>query len=213
MALMNGLSMLGTTMYTVITVILSGNFGYRTSHGTRSALLSKSKSKSHCDWRSVGRSVGQSVSKPWCRAPLIVTVWQLRSRFCGAPSLTRGRMSFVYAAGPCQRSLSWVHILLSQIWDFPFRRLLRLEGHGGGIRPRLHTGFLFFSILWKYKPGVASNGINFLPNFTQICPAFLGIETSVDKHARDAKWHTILTRAIQRKRKKKNKLFNKITSF
>jgi hypothetical protein len=28
------------------------------------------------------------------------------------------------------------HILLSQIWDFPFRRLLWLTG--GGIRPRLH---------------------------------------------------------------------------
>jgi hypothetical protein len=44
-------------------------------------------------------------------------------------------MSFVYAADPCQRSLSGSeslrtgdHILLSQIWDFPFRRLLRLEG-------------------------------------------------------------------------------------
>jgi hypothetical protein len=29
------------------------------------------------------------------------------------------------------------HILLSQIRDFPFRRLLRLAG---GIRPRFHTG-------------------------------------------------------------------------
>jgi hypothetical protein len=30
--------------------------------------------------------------------------------FCGAPSLTRGRVSFVHAAGPCQRSLSRVRV-------------------------------------------------------------------------------------------------------
>jgi hypothetical protein len=30
------------------------------------------------------------------------------------------------------------HILLSQLWDFAFRRLLR---HGGGIRSRLRTGY------------------------------------------------------------------------
>jgi hypothetical protein len=34
------------------------------------------------------------------------------------------------------------HILLSQIWCFHFRRLLRLAGHGGGIRPRIHRGAL-----------------------------------------------------------------------
>jgi hypothetical protein len=39
---------------------------------------------------------GRSVSKSWCRAPfgahdqIFITVWQLR--FCGAPSLTRGRV-------------------------------------------------------------------------------------------------------------------------
>jgi hypothetical protein len=44
-------------------------------------------------------------------------------------------LSFVCASGPCQRSLSRSQslgtcdrILLSQIWDFPFRRLLRLAG-------------------------------------------------------------------------------------
>jgi hypothetical protein len=31
-------------------------------------------------------------------------------------------------------------ILLSQIRDFPFRRLLRLAGYTGGIRPFLHMG-------------------------------------------------------------------------
>jgi hypothetical protein len=97
-------------------------------------LKSKSNSKSHCDWR--------SVSKPWCRAPsgahdqIFVTVWHLGSCFLwGALSDERTGLSFIYAAGPYQRSLSRVlvlgtldHILLSQIWDFPFRRLLQLAG-------------------------------------------------------------------------------------
>jgi hypothetical protein len=60
---------------------------------------SKSKSKSHCDWR--------PVSKSWCRAPfgaydqIFSTVWQLRScLFCGAPSLTRGRVCLLSESLP-----------------------------------------------------------------------------------------------------------------
>jgi hypothetical protein len=63
-------------------------------------------------------------------------VWQLRSWIRGAPSLTRGRVCLLYvplalastvfleslSLGTCDR------ILLSHIWDFPFRRLLRLAG-------------------------------------------------------------------------------------
>jgi hypothetical protein len=42
---------------------------------------------------------------------IFFTVWHLRSGFCGAPSLTRGRVFFfVYAAGPCQHSLSLVRV-------------------------------------------------------------------------------------------------------
>jgi hypothetical protein len=47
-------------------------------------------SKSHCDWRSVSQS--------WCRNSsgahdqIFITIWQLRSCFCGAPSLTWGRV-------------------------------------------------------------------------------------------------------------------------
>jgi hypothetical protein len=54
----------------------------------------KSKSKSHCDW--------QTISKSWCRTPsaardhIFITLWQLRSCFCGAPSLTRGRVCLLY---------------------------------------------------------------------------------------------------------------------
>jgi hypothetical protein len=56
------------------------------------------KWKPHCDWR----SVSQSVSKSWRRTPsgahnqIFITVWQLRSCFYGAPSLTRGRVCLLY---------------------------------------------------------------------------------------------------------------------
>jgi hypothetical protein len=45
---------------------------------------------------------GQSISKSWCRAPsgahdqIFITLWQLRSCFCGTPSLTRGRVCLLY---------------------------------------------------------------------------------------------------------------------
>jgi hypothetical protein len=66
----------------------------------------------------------------------------------GALTDARSGLSFVYAAGSCQRSLSRVRIS----WDLgPYFTVshLRLpfsspsydsQGHGGGIRPRLHTG-------------------------------------------------------------------------
>jgi hypothetical protein len=63
---------------------------------------------------------GHSVSKSWYRAPsgvyeqISVTVWQLRSCFLwGALSDQRTGLSFVHAAGPCQRSLSRVRFS----WD------------------------------------------------------------------------------------------------
>jgi hypothetical protein len=67
---------------------------------------------------------------------IFITFWQLQSCFCGAPSLTRGRICFfnmllVLTSIVFLGSESFGtrdHILLSQIWDFPFRRLLRLAG-------------------------------------------------------------------------------------
>jgi hypothetical protein len=87
-------------------------------------------------------TVSQSVSKSWCQAPsgahdqIFITVWQLRSCFCGAPSLTRRQVCLSYmllalasAVFPGSESLrTRDHILLSQIWDFPFLRLLQLAG-------------------------------------------------------------------------------------
>jgi hypothetical protein len=67
---------------------------------------------------------------------IFITVWQLRSCFCGAPSLTRGWVCLLYMLLALARAIFLEseflgtpnHILLSQIWDFPFRRLLRLAG-------------------------------------------------------------------------------------
>jgi hypothetical protein len=93
-----------------------------------------SKSKSHSDWR--------SVSKSWCQAPsgahdqVFITLWQLRSCFCGAPSLTRGWVCLLYMLLAFASAVflgsesvgARDHILESQIWASPFRRLLRLAG-------------------------------------------------------------------------------------
>jgi hypothetical protein len=92
---------------------------------------SKSKSKSHYDWR--------SVSKSWCRAPsgthdqIFITVWLLQSCFCGAPSLTRGQVCLFYMllalpaqsfSGPSPFGLAIIFYSLRL--EFSFRRLLRL---------------------------------------------------------------------------------------
>jgi hypothetical protein len=97
---------------------------------------------------------GESVSKSWCRAPsgtrgqIFITIWQLRSCFCREPSLTRGRVcllcmllalaSAVFLASETLGTRD--HIFLSQIRDFLFVASYDSQGHGGSIRPRLHTG-------------------------------------------------------------------------
>jgi hypothetical protein len=91
-----------------------------------------------------GQSVSQSVSQSWCQAQsgahdqIVIIVWQLLSCYCGAPSLTRGRVcllseslsaviSHLSVRPPC---VGWVEYLhrepasrrrrrkgKSQIWD------------------------------------------------------------------------------------------------
>jgi hypothetical protein len=65
---------------------------------------------------------------------IFISLWQLRACFSGAPTLTRGRVCLLYTLLAFasvvffgSESL-WTrdHILLSQIWGFPFRRLLWL---------------------------------------------------------------------------------------
>jgi hypothetical protein len=104
-------------------------------------LLLLSKSKSHYDWRSVSQSVSQSVSKSWCRAPsrthdqifscyyLTVTVLFLWGALSdeGTGLLYYMLLGLPNAIFLESESLgNRDHILLSQIWDFPFRRLFRL---------------------------------------------------------------------------------------
>jgi hypothetical protein len=95
---------------------------------------------------------GQSISKSWYRAHYCFTVMVLF--LWDALSDNTTGMSFVYVASPCQRShfrvqVPWDprHILLSQIWDFFLVASYNLQGHGGGIRLRLHTGVLQLSSL------------------------------------------------------------------
>jgi hypothetical protein len=90
-------------------------------------IKSKSNSKSHCDWRSFSQQV--LVSSPiWGSWPDIyycltvtVLIWW------GALSDARTGLSVVHAAGfhGSEYLGTRDHILPSQIWDFPFRRLLR----------------------------------------------------------------------------------------
>jgi hypothetical protein len=79
----------------------------------------------------VSRPVCPGIKHPSGACCLIITVLFLWS----ALSDERTSLSFVYAADTLQCSPSWVRgpmvsrpYLLSQIWDFPFRSLLRLAG-------------------------------------------------------------------------------------
>jgi hypothetical protein len=88
------------------------------------------------DRRSAGQSVLEYSTHLGLTTRSLLLVWQLRSCSCGAPSLTRGRVCLLYmllalasAVFLWSESLGTRdHILLSQIWDFPFRHLLRLAG-------------------------------------------------------------------------------------
>jgi hypothetical protein len=128
------------------TITITINLQLNPSSLTAEASL-HSASRSATDYKQVKVSRShiatddQSVGWSWCRAPSgahdeVFTVLQLRSCFCGAPSLTRWRVCLLYmllvlASAVFLGSESHGtrdHILLSQIWDFPFRHLLRLAG-------------------------------------------------------------------------------------
>jgi hypothetical protein len=75
-----------------------------------------------------------------------ITIWQLRSCFCGAPSLTRGLVCLCCWPLPAQSfsgpsSLGLVTLFYSLRFETSlFVASYDSQGYGGGIRPRLHTG-------------------------------------------------------------------------
>jgi hypothetical protein len=107
-----------------------------------------SKSKSHCDWRSVSQKV--LVSSPiWGSCPDIYYCFDSCGLvLCGAPSLKRGRVYLLYMLlalpaqsflGPSPFGLATVYYCLKFETSL-FVASYDSQGHGGGIRPRLHTG-------------------------------------------------------------------------
>jgi hypothetical protein len=111
---------------------------------------------------------GQSASLSWYKAPIwglrpdifsvrnTEYVWKLRSWFRGAPSLTRGRVCFLYVPlalasavflGPSPLGLATVVYCL-RFETSLFVASYDSQGHGGGIRPRLHTGVPSAVLKW-----------------------------------------------------------------
>jgi hypothetical protein len=104
----------------------------------------KSKSKSHCDWR--------SVSKSWCQAPsgahdqIFITVWQLRLVLVKRPLWREDRSVFCICNWPLPAQSFSSHSplgLATIFYCLRFENSLFVasydsQGHGGGIRPRLH---------------------------------------------------------------------------
>jgi hypothetical protein len=117
-----------------------------------------------------------TVSRPVClgtkhpsEEQIFTTVGQLRIRWCGALSLTRGwvcRLQLLLAlASPVilgsESRGTRDHILLSQIWDFPFRRLLRLAGSllVTARSPPPRVPLLLFMKAFSRKPCVNSEAL------------------------------------------------------
>jgi hypothetical protein len=106
---------------------------------------------------------GQSISDQ-----IFFTVWQLQSCFCGAPSLTRGRVCLLYMLLALASAVflgseplgTRDHILLSQFRDYLIVASYDSQGHGGGIRPRLHTG-VSYNGSW---PSLYSHGTDLTEN-------------------------------------------------
>jgi hypothetical protein len=124
-------------------------------HGPKIKCVELSLSLSHVT------PYGQSASLSWYKAPIrglrpdissvrnTEYVWQLRSWFCGAPSLTRGRACLLYVPlalastvflGPSPLGLATTVFYCLRFETSLFVASYDSQGHGGGIRPRLHTG-------------------------------------------------------------------------
>jgi hypothetical protein len=94
---------------------------------------------------------------------ILITVRQLRGCCCGAPSLTRGRF-VVYNccwpspvqsfSGPSPMGLATIFYCLGFETSL-FIPCYDSQGHGGGIRPRLHAGYsstyFSFNAYWIFN--------------------------------------------------------------
>jgi hypothetical protein len=130
---------------------------------------------------------------------IFIIVWQLRVCWYGAPSLTRGRVCRLRWRGPAaivvifgsESRKTRGHILLSQIWDCPLRRLLRLAGLRWRYSNRLHLITLLHGPSGKHRfqqylfcymrircsgnvftdplPRNGSTRYNILPSFATFC--------------------------------------------
>jgi hypothetical protein len=120
---------------------------------------------------------GQSTSLSWYKAPIrglrpdffsvrnTEYIWQLCSLFRGTPSLTRGRVCLLYMPlalasadflGRSPLGLATVFYCLRSETSL-FVASYDSQGHGGGIRSRLHTGEclgrpVFFKITPRHGP-------------------------------------------------------------
>jgi hypothetical protein len=121
----------------------------------------ESQSKLATDSQSVGQSALVSTPSE-AHDQIFITVWQLRSCYCGTFSLKRERVCVLHMLLVLANAFHLVseyletpdYILVSEIWHFPFRRLLRLAGSRGDIRLCLHTGLtgVFYQVkvtLWQ----------------------------------------------------------------
>jgi hypothetical protein len=98
----------------------------------------------------VGQSVSLGVKPPsGAHNQIFITVWQLRSCFCGAPCLSRGRVCLCICvwcwplpaqsfSGPSPLVLATIFYCLRFETSF-FVASYDSQGHGGGIRPHLYT--------------------------------------------------------------------------
>jgi hypothetical protein len=103
-----------------------------------------------------GQSVSQSVSlgiehPPGAHDQIVIAPRLLRSCLCWAPSLTRGWVCLLYmllalASAVFLGSNPLVLVIIFYCLTFEtslFVASYDSQGHGGGIRPRLHTGLLY----------------------------------------------------------------------
>jgi hypothetical protein len=94
-----------------------------------------------------------TVSKSWCRAPLI-TLWQLRYCFVGRPVWRENGSVFCICCWPLPAQsfsgpspLGLATIFYCHIFETSFFVSYDSQGHCGGIWPCLHTG-MTWSSLW-----------------------------------------------------------------